>query len=210
MPDKIIYNWGDDHLHIKLGNRIEPRIKALYWGEFIITLGMSTIFLVQSYPFSDTLLHIAASVSCAILYLLASYRFISRTFYTEELWLDNEFLTVISSTPFKRKLNRYDWENIGPMHYTGKDIKTDHPLKGQCYDYFGFETQEKLIQNIHEEGNLYFNYGGYIIRFAKSVYSWDAEEMMDIMKLYAGDKLHMGAEWKYMTPESWFDAESEV
>lgn len=196
MPSKTIYNWGDGHLQIKLGNRTAPRIKALYWGEFLVTLGMSTVFMLRAMPVSASGLHMAAFTFSAVLYLLASYRFISRTFYTEELWLDDTFLTVISSTPFKRKLNRYDWENIGPIHYIGKEVKTDHPLKGQCYDYFGFETQEQLIQNIHEEGNLYFNYGGYMVRFAKCVYSWDAEEMLDMMRLFAGNKLRLGKEWE--------------
>ena len=202
MPNTTIYHWGDDHLQIKLGNRTAPRIKALYWGEFIITLGMSTIFLLQAFPIGHSAVHMIAATGSAVLYLLASYRFISRTFYTEELWLDDMFLTIISSTPFKRKLNQYDWDNIGLLHYIGKDTKTDHPLKGQCYDYFGFETQEKLIQNIHEDGNLYFNYCGYRVRFAKGVYSWNAEEIVGMMQLYAGSKLHLGVEWESIMEDS--------
>ncbi len=210
MPDKIAYNWGDGFLHIKLGNRTEPRIKALYWGEFLLTAGMSTVFLIQAFPLSGSWFHMASAIGSAVLYLLASYRFASRMFFTEELWLDNEFLTIISSTPFKRKLNRYDWANIGPLHYTGIASKTDHPLKGDCYDYFGFETQEKLIQNIHQEGNIYFNYWGYSIRFAKGVYSWDAEEMINMMKLYAGSSLRLGPEWGRMMPETWYGLEGEA
>jgi hypothetical protein len=206
MPNTTIYHWGDNYLQIKLGNRTAPRIKALYWGEFLITLGMSTIFMLQSFPIAHNVVHMMAAAGSAVLYLLASYRFISRTFYTEELWLDDMFLTIISSTPFKRKLDQYDWANIGQLHYIGKDSKTDHPLKGQCYDYFGFETQEKLIQNIHEDGNLYFNYGGYRVRFAKGVYSWNAEEMVGMMQLFAGNKLHLGIEWENILQDSEADS----
>lgn len=156
MPNTTIYHWGDDHLQIKLGNRTAPRIKALFWGEFLVTLGMSTIFLLQALPIGQSVLHILAASGSATLYLLASYRFISRTFYTEELWLDDMFLTVISSTPFKRKLNQYDWDNIGLLHYIGKDTKTDHPLKGQCYDYFGFETQESLSKTFMKTVTCFF------------------------------------------------------
>lgn len=82
--------------------------------------------------------------------------------------------------------------------------------KRQCYDYFGFETQEQLIQDIHDEGNLYFNYEGYAVRFARGVYSWDAEEMVRIMKLYAGRSLKLAPEWKQLMQQTSYDIEDEV
>jgi hypothetical protein len=209
MPDRIIYNWGDDHLQIQLGRRIETRIKALFWGEFIFTTGMATIFLLQALPISSNLWHVLASFGAAALYALASYRFISRMFFREEVWLDMEYLTLVTSTPFKRRIKRYEWPAIGPLHYTGKASKTDHPLKGNCYDYFGFETQERLVQDLHPEGNLYFNYGGFSVRFARNVYSWDAEEMVRMMRIYAGSNLRLGPEWKRMIQESWQSFEDD-
>ncbi|MBS1771764.1 MAG: hypothetical protein JST82_02805 [Bacteroidetes bacterium] len=208
MPDKITYNWGEDHLQIMLGRQIAPRIKTLFWLEFIFTSGMATIFLIQSMPLKANLIHFAGYLGTATLYALAAYRFISRMFFTEELWLDAEYLTIVNATPFKRKVYRYEWQSAGPLHYVGTDAKTDHPLKGQCYDYFGFETQERLIQNLHTEGKLYFNYYGFPVRFAKGLYSWDAEEVVRMMKIYAGRKLSLGPEWKRMVEESWFEEEN--
>lgn len=209
MPDKILYNWGTNHLQIKLGDRIAPRIKALYWGEFVLTAGMATIFLLQSFPLNASLFNAIAGIGAAFLYGLAAHRFMARMLYKEEVWLDEEFLMLVNITPFKRKVSRYDWHDVGPLHYTGKRSKTDHPLKGQCYDYFGFETQEQLIQNIYDEGNLYFNYCGFSVRFAKGVYSWHAEEMVRMMKLYMGDILRLGPEWRRMEQQM-FDVEDEA
>ncbi len=210
MHDKITYHWGNSHLQIVLGGRIALRIKALYWGEFVLTLGMATIFLLQSLPLLSDIVHFISGMGATFLYVLAAYRFVSRMMYKEEVWLDEECLMVVNATPFKRKVKKYLWVFMGPLHYAGKLPKTDHPLKGQCYDYFGFETQEQLIQDIHDEGNLYFNYEGYAVRFARGVYSWDAEEMVRIMKLYAGRSLKLAPEWKQLMQQTSYDIEDEV
>jgi hypothetical protein len=203
--NKISYQWGNGHLIIALGNNIQPRIKALFWGEFIITFGMATIFLGKSLPFSGNIINWIAGVGAAALYLLAGYRFLSRMLYVEKLFLDADSFTIIERSPFSQKERRYKWKEMGPLHYLGKSEKTDHPLKGGCYDYFGFETQEHLIQSLHQEGNLYFNYCGYPVRFARGVYSWDAEEMVNMMQLYAGDKFKLGMEWARMLQEHEWD-----
>lgn len=206
MKNHISYHWGDEYLLINLGNRINPRIKALFWAEFVFTCGMATIFLIRSIPFAQGLVHVLSATGAALLYILASYRFLSRMFYKEKVLLDPESIIITYSTPFNRKVSRYDWQFIGPLHYKGTALKTAHPLKGNCYDYFGFETQEHLIQNLHQEGNLYFNFGGFPVCFAKGVYSWHAEEMVHMMRIYAGDKLRLGPEWKSMLQHEWDDA----
>jgi hypothetical protein len=91
------------------------------------------------------------------------------------------------------------------LHYEGKGAKTDHPLKGKCFDYFGFETQEHLIQSLHHDGNMYFDTIEGRIYFAAGVYSWDAEEMVQMMKLFIGPVLKLGPEWKEMLQEQEFD-----
>lgn len=204
---KISYQWGDDCLLIVFGNNIQPRIKFLFWGEFVFTIGMATILLKEFLPFSGNFFSWFAGLGAAVLYLLAAYRFLSRMLYIEKLFLDSDSMTIAERTPFVRKDRRYKWSDMGALHYIGKPDKTDHPLKGKCFDYFGFETQEQLIQSLHQEGNLYFNYEGYPIRFARGIYSWDAEEMVNMMKLYAGDKLRLGMEWARMLQEhEWDDA----
>ena len=204
--NKISYQWGDNHLLVVLNNNIQPRIKVLFWAEFIVTMGMATIFLLESLPFSGNVLNWIGGIGAAVLYVLAGYRFLSRMFYEERVFLDSESITLMERTPFAQRRNRYLWREIGPLHYIGKEEKTDHPLKGRCYDYFGFETREQLIQSLHQEGSLSFNHNGFRIRFAKGVYSWDAEEMVNMMKLYAGNKLRLGIEWARMLQEhEWGD-----
>jgi hypothetical protein len=166
---------------------------------------MATVFMLQSLPFRHNFIHWTAVMGASSLYLLASYRFLARIFFSERLLLEQHTLTIIKKTIFAQQVRRYDWREVGTLHYEGKGVKTDHPLKGKCYDYFGFETQEHLIQSLHHDGNLYFNTREGRVYFASGVYSWTAEEMVQMMRLYMGTSLQLGPEWKEMLQEQEFD-----
>lgn len=116
--------------------------------------------------------------------------------------MDQHSLTLVKKTIFAQQVRRYDWRSVGMLHYEGKTPKTDHPLKGKSFDYFGFETQEHLIQSLHHDGNLYFDTLDGRVYFGAGVYSWDAEEMVQMMKLYNGNSLQLGPEWKEMLQET--------
>lgn len=199
---EIYYNWGADNLQIDLGNRVASRIKALFWAEFMLTTGWATIFLLRALPITSTLIDTLTAIGASLLYMFAAYRFLSRMFFKERLLLHADRLEIVTKTPFSFSSRSFEWQYMGPLHYVGQDKKTDHPLIGQCYDYFGFETQEKLIHQLHKEGNLYFNYNGFPVRFGKGVYSWHAEEIVNMMQLYVGQKLILGPEWAQMIQEN--------
>jgi hypothetical protein len=204
----ITYHWGDRTLLITLGNKVNARIRALYIAEFVFTASMATIFLVQSFPFRHNVLNWAAAVGASLLYLLAAYRFLARIFFSEQLLLDAQTITIVRKTLLSRQASRHNWYHIGELHYEGKPKKTDHPLKGKSFDYFGFDTQEHLIQSLHNEGNLYFETSEGRVYFAPGVYSWDAEKMVQMMKLYTGSSLKLGPEWDEMLQEQEFDDSS--
>ncbi len=194
----ITYYWGDHTLLISLGNRTNRRIRALYLIEFLFLAAMATVFLLQSLPLTNDWVHWVACLGASFIYLIAANRFLARMFFTERLLLDSLSITIIKKTLFSQNIKRYDWRQIGTLHYEGKSRKTDHPLKGMCYDYLGFETQEQLIQSLHHNGNLYFDTNEGRVYFASGVYSWDAEEMVQLMKVYIGSSLQLGPEWAEM------------
>lgn len=202
----ITYNWGDRNLSIDLGNRVENRIRALYVAELIFTAAMATIFLLQSFPLKHNVVNWLATIGASLLYLLAAYRFLARMFLKEKLLIDTHSITIIKRSLFTQDVRRYFWRDIGELHYQGKGVKTDHPLKGKSFDYFGFETQEHLIQSLHHDGNLYFDtVDGTRVSFAPGVYSWDAEKMVQMIKIYIGPTLKLGPEWNDMLQEQEYD-----
>jgi hypothetical protein len=205
MKKDITYNWGEDHILISLGNRVQRGIRVFFIVEFMFTVAMATIFLLQSMPFSAGFTHVFAGVCSVLIYPLATYRFLSRVFFNEQILVEQRGITIIRRTPFYRDMKSYYWSSIGPIHYVGRHKKTDHPLKGKYYDYFGFEAQENLIQSLHHNGNLFFNCGRNQVHFARGVYSWDAEKLVYMMKLYVGKQMQLGPEWEQMLQEHEMD-----
>jgi hypothetical protein len=209
LANDITYHWGNDHLRIDLGQRLEPRIRVLFWAELVLTCGMASTFLAKAFPFQGQWIHWATFAGAATLYLLAAWRFLSRMAYREQLIIENAHFTIIQTTFFKKQVQRFLWTDMGHLHYACRDKKTDHPLKGKHFDYWGFDTQEHLIQRLYQEGNLYFNYDGYMIRFGRNIYSWHAEEIVRMIRLYAGERLHLSAEWRDLMQEHEWDDNNE-
>lgn len=197
-----MYLWGADSLRIKLGNRSDFRIRVIYWMEFLIAIGMASIFVLQSLRLDGGWRPWLINMGACTMYAIASYRFFSRMFFYEEIIISQSHFQIVRYTPFARLHQSFDWRLMGPLQYIGKDDKTDHPLKGSCYDYFGFDTQEKLIQDLHHDGNLFFEYRGKPIRFARNIYSWHAEEIVRMIQLYAGHLLVIDESLTIMLQES--------
>lgn len=203
----ISYHWGKEDLHIKLGNRVEPRIRVVYWAEFLVAIGMATIVVLQAFQIQPGWQQLLINMAACAVYTIASYRFLSRMFFKEELIITPLYFHIIRQTPFSRYHQSFDWQYMSPLRYIGKDAKTDHPLKGICYDYFGFDTQEKLVQDLHHNGNLYFEYRGKPVRFARGIYTWHAEEIVRMIQLHAGHLLVIDESFALMLQESGWEEE---
>ena len=205
MTKAIRYLWGSEDLLIELGNRTEPRIRLIYYTEFLVTTGLATIFMLRGIHAVQGYVQVLCSLGTGLVYLLAAYRFLSRMFYTESLRITNDQLTIIRKTPFHTRSSSYFWQRMGRLHYKVREAKTDHPLKGKCFDYFGFDTQEQVVQDLHHEGNLFFQYDGSPVRFARGIYSWHAEEIVNMIRLFSGPALRLGAEWKDLLKEMYWE-----
>jgi len=205
--DGITFHWGQHHLLADLGSRIEPRIKALFRAELVITCGVATVFLLQALggwgPGATG--GWVTWLSCggaALLYGLAACRFLQRMAFREQVVMDATHVTLVQKDFFRHRTQSYDRRCMGPLRYIGRDAKTKHPLSGHHFDYFGFETHERLVQALHGEGSLYFEYKGYPVRFGRGMYSWHAEELVRMMQLYCGDTLQLGPEWAAMMQDA--------
>ena len=196
--NEIRYLWGDSDLLIHLGNRTDFRIRALYLIEFVVTGSLATLFLCTLSPLHANWVGTVVGLGAGALYLLAAMRFIGRIFFREHIRLDCSSLSLTRQTFMARHEKRFHWHQVRSLHYHGTTPKTDHPLKGQCYDYFGFDTQEQLAQTLHHPGNLYIETVDGRVYFATGVYSWHAEEIVQMMQLFAGPALALGPEWAAM------------
>ncbi len=194
----ITYFWGTRSLLINLGSRINTRMRVLYVFEFLFTIGLATIILFKSLPIHRNYFLWINIVGASLLYFLAGRRLLLRMYLSESIILDDQCISFVKKSIFSKKVRRYDWRLLGALHYEGYAAKTDHPLKGKSFDYFGFETHEQIMQVLHQNGNLYFDTPEGKMYFAIGVYSWHAEEMVQMMKMYMGNYLQLGPEWEQM------------
>lgn len=201
MKKSIQYKWGEDHLEIDLGNRVESRVKIILVVEFAVTVIMASVFLMRAFQIEQSIISPLLFLGACLLYGLATYRLISRISFNEKLVITQSHFTIIHKTPISKKTYSYDWRCIGTLHYIGKDIRTHHALQ-QSYDPFGLDREEKLAHDLHQDGNLFFTYKEEPVRFARSIYSWHAEEMVRMMQLYTGSYLKLGAELEYLMATS--------
>lgn len=201
MKKDIQYKWGEDHLEIDLGNRVESRVKIILIVEFAVTIIMASVFLFRAFQVAHGFVSSLLFSGACSLYILASYRLISRISFREKIIITQAHFTLINKTPVSKKTYSYDWRCIGTLHYIGKDIRAQHSLM-QSYDPFGLERQSKPAHDLHQDGNLLFTYKDEPVRFARCIYSWHAEEIVRMIQLYTGSYLKLGAELEYLMEAS--------
>ena len=175
MKNDILYLWGKEDLQVILGNRIAPRIKIILGGEFLITIAMATVFLLRAFQIESIWIAWLLGLGAGSLYVLASYRFLSRFFFRERLKINTTHFTIIKQSLFYKKSFSYDWRCMGTLHYIGKDMPNNICDKYTCYDYLDFGRRDTFANDLHENGNLFFIYKEETVRFAKGIYSWHAQ-----------------------------------
>ncbi len=194
----MVYYWGPDYFRIQLKHQVPRRIFWLLISEFLLLCGLASWIVFHSWSPGKPYWTLIPTTGAFLLYLLATYRLVDRILYKEQIFVDNQGMTLIFRTPFRRKIWGCAWEDMGPVRYVGMEKKTDHPLKGNSFDYLGFETHENLTRFIHHEGNLQFQFNGETIPFGRALYSWDAEDLVRMINLYTGNRLPLGPEWSNM------------
>jgi hypothetical protein len=110
-------------------------------------------------------------------YLFAGYRFINKAFQSEKILVNKSRLKISKTGFISRQENFYDISLISNFRHLDKPETTKHPLAGQSFDYLGFQTEEQVINEMHGDDRLAFNYNGRTIKFGENIYSWDFEQL---------------------------------
>ena len=117
------------------------------------------------------------SLLAMVAFSIASYRFINKATETERLFINRERLDIINSSLLKVAIKSYLLNEISDFKFLEKDKYEPHPLKGETFDYMGFQTEQEVIQDLHNEGRASFHYRGRQVRFGKELVSWEFKEL---------------------------------
>ena len=174
--------------------KLNTKLRILFFFAAVTSLPFITTGIVRG---STTLNNgeyglLAICIGMILLGCAIIFRYLTRVFQSEKMLITKDTISIINATLLKKQENTYDISGITFLNYMGKGKKTDHPLKGNSFDYLGFETQELVIAEVNNDGNLSFGYNNKIINFGRDVYSWDAEKINEVLAKVTDNKLTIG------------------
>lgn len=160
-----------------LGTRI--KILSLFW--YIVFFLTGGFILIRSFGLHhSSLANIFMLLLCTACFI-ASYRFANKAMETEQLIVDARRLCLIKRglRPMTRKC--FDLASISHFRHLEKPEYAKHPITGENYDYFGFQTTQKLIQEMHGDHRLAFDHDGTTVTFGEHIYSWEFDELAHLL-----------------------------
>ncbi len=179
---------------VLLSNAFDSRAKILNIVYFVVFTGFA-LYMILFFGMFDpdfsnggTIVGVIIWLTVTGVYVFAGYRFLNKALQTETLVIDNNAIRL-SKGGFIKKSAEYDINLVTNFRHLNKAEVTKHPLAGQSFDYLGFQTQQQVINEMHGDNRLAFDYEGSIITFGENIYSWEFEELADLLNQAAGKNI---------------------
>ena len=164
---------------INLSKSFDNRAKILNFIYFILFTGAGAAFIYlpisEGGPYVLGVFIFIGIVSG--IYLFAAYRFVNKALVSEKIIVNQKRLTISRSCLFKRKNKTFEISKISNFRHLEKPEISKHPLAGEQFDYLGFQTEQTVIDEMHGDNRLGFDYDGKTITFGENIYSWDFEKI---------------------------------
>lgn len=151
-------------------------------GFIFIIMSLGTFLAMD---FVGAIISATALMAIGIGMVIAGYRTGKRAIQKEKIIIAPVGVTITNGSNSKT----YPLEDITGVYYVGYAEITDHPLKTGGFDYLGFETGDKQIARIHDDGHLKLVIGEKEIFFGKELASWDAQVISDILRKVTDGRL---------------------
>lgn len=139
------------------------------------------IFTKMSSQFYYELDFVIIAFLFTLVFHIILYHILNKAAKTETLLVAKTKICIEKTTLFRKEEKEYDLKYISNFRHVDEPIATDHPLGGKTIDYFGFQKKQEIINVIHSNDRLAFDYNGNTISFGQNIYSWDFEEIQLIL-----------------------------
>jgi hypothetical protein len=172
---------------ITIGSPLNNRVKVLDFLYALTFLTGAVVFVVVLTGTPDRILMATIIILFGIaVSVIAFFRFINKATETEKVFVNKETLEIISSGLLNARKRSFLMENISDFKFNELEKFKPHPLKG---DYPGFQTGQYVIQDLHANGRISFNYNGKQERFGRDIMSWEFSELEVLLYDAAGGNL---------------------
>lgn len=177
---------------VYLSKSLDSRPKWLnvfyFWMFFVTFVGSVAASLITY----ETIFLVIFGVVSGI----AAYRFGNSASLSERIFLNDKELRLIRKSWFKNKVAVYDISKISKFRHLAKPKLSKHPLAGESFDYLGFQTEQQVINEMHGDNRLAFEYEGKLVTFGENVYSWDFEQLEVLLYDITGNDLRYDDEFE--------------
>jgi hypothetical protein len=172
-----IQDYKDGKL-ITVSSPLQGRPKILHFSYAMFFFISSVLFAYlllkdRSINLVASILSILGTIACAI----GFYRLMKRATESEKIFVNKKTLEIIKSGFSNRDVECFAIDKISDFKFSEKKKFAPHPLKGETFDYLGFQTEQEVIQDLHMEGRVSFVYDNRIIKFGRDLTSWEFNEL---------------------------------
>lgn len=157
-------------------------LRALFFGCFVFgaaALGISVLH--------DSLIAAIICFGISFALIIVIYRMLGTAFQSEEVLVGNHDLIIVQkgiNVNSRETIALNDIRKFGffETHYTrnAMDIKT--------LDITGLAAQEREMQYVIDEGNVFIETDSRVFRFGKKLPSWEVEELIEQVEEITGRK----------------------
>ena len=182
---------------VTLSDAFDSRAKALYFFYFLVFFSAASIFLRIYLTATDPPVGIVVvSALGTIAFYLGAYRFINKALMSEKLFFNKETLQLIKQGLFGSFVKTYHISDISNFRHLKKPELSAHPLAGQSFDYLGFQTEQKVINEMHGDNRIAFDWKGIPVLFGQDIYSWEFEALEMMLYDVTGNDLRYNDEFE--------------
>ncbi len=190
-----IKDYQDGKL-IRLSKPFDTRAKILnsiYFGAFSFA-AILFIRMVLLDPITDVSLLFIFGIGG--LYLFIGYKFLNKSIKTEEIIINKQILKIRKKGFLNIHETDYDISKISKFRHLSKPEVSKHPLAGESFDYLGFQTEQQVINELHGDNRLGFDYEGKIVTFGEDIYTWDFEQLEVLLYDITGNDFRYDDEYE--------------
>ncbi|MFT3823148.1 MAG: hypothetical protein QM731_04475 [Chitinophagaceae bacterium] len=198
-----ITDYKDGKL-ITLSSAFGSRAKVLNLFYFIVAFTAGSAFLRMGLNDPSEIKGILFASILALLFYIVAYRFSNKAVQSERLFVNKDRIELINKQLFNQKKRVFDIAEVSNFRYLAKPQLTRHALSGESFDYLGFQTGQQVINELHGDNRLAFDYRGNTIKFGENIYSWELDELEVLLYDVTGRDLcrvEKKSEMDYLEPE---------
>lgn len=171
-----IKDYKDGKL-ITLSTSLDSRAKLLIFFNFLVFLFGACAFLYMSLTMRDNIPALSITILATIAFFIGAYRCANKCFLSEKIFINKNELQLVYHGFLNKKILSFQTNKISNFRHLDKPELSEHPLAGKTFDNMGFDTEQKVVNEIHGDKRVAFTYEGKTITFGDGVYSWDFETL---------------------------------